>query len=424
MAYLNGTYTGDVKNGLPEGYGSFHSHDISYEGEWENGKPNGFGTYRHNDSTFAGQFVNGVWNGPGRLTTDSMTYEGFWKNGCFHGEGSYTDSAGDTWHGIWEEGKLAYGTRNDSSGIYTGTFNDSLAPSGYGQLTNTEKLFFHEGYWNQGKPNGFGLQVETGKKLQIGYWKKGKYLGEKMNYNASRVYGIDISRYQHKSHWVKKGKRRIKVGGNIDWNKLCITHLGATHNKNVMGEIKFPITFCFMKSTQGVKIFSNYYAQDSRNARKKGIKVGAYHFMSPMAGKPQADWFLKKTTILKEDLPPVLDVELTASQIKKMGGTEALFREMQAWLTEVEKATGKQPILYVSQRFIEEYLRFAPEKLLSYSVWIARYGEYRPYVRLLFWQLSPFGRVDGINGCVDIDIFNGSKEQFEQYVRSGYTIIP
>ena len=136
------------------------------------------------------------------------------------------------------------------------------------------------------------------------------------------------------------------------------------------------------------------------------------------------DWFLKKTTILKEDLPPVLDVELTAYQIAKMGGAEALFREMQVWLTEVEKATGKKPILYVSQRFIEKYLSHAPKKLLTYSVWIARYGEYRPYVKLLFWQLSPFGRVDGINGSVDIDVFNGSMEQFEQYVKSDYTVQP
>jgi lysozyme len=143
-----------------------------------------------------------------------------------------------------------------------------------------------------------------------------------------------------------------------------------------------------------------------------------------MKGKPQADWFLKKTTILKEDLPPVLDVELSSSQIAKMGGESVMFREMQAWLTEVERATGKKPILYVSQRFIEKYLRHAPQKLLSYNVWIARYGEYRPYVKLLFWQLSPFGRVEGINGNVDIDVFNGNQEQFDRYVSSNYTIQP
>ena len=424
MTFMNGVYTGDTADGLPHGYGSYHGKDISYEGEWQDGHPHGFGTYRHADSCYAGCFEKGEWSGPGRLTTAKTTYEGFWHKGHFQGEGIYIDSLGASWHGRWEQGKLSYGTRRDTAGIYTGTFNDSLAPSGYGQLVCEARLFFHEGYWNQGVPHGFGLQAETGENLRIGYWKNGKYLGEKMTYSASRVYGIDISRYQHKSQWVRRGKRRIRTGGSIDWNRLRITHLGTTNNRNAVEEINFPISFCFIKSTQGVRIYSSYYAQDANSARRRGIKVGAYHFMSPMAGKPQAVWFLKKTAILKEDLPPVLDVELSAAQIAKMGGTDALYREMQAWLTEVEKATGKKPILYVSQRFVEKYLRYAPSKLLTYSVWIARYGEYRPYVKLLFWQLSPFGRVDGINGCVDIDVFNGSREQFEQYIKSDYTTEP
>ena len=424
MPFGKGIYTGQLKNNLPEGFGRYQADGIYYEGEWKNGLPHGFGTYCHLDSCFAGQFEKGVWTGSGRLTTDSMTYEGFWKDGFFNGEGCYTDFSGTSWSGVWENGKLNYGVRIDSSGIYTGSFNDSLDPSGFGKLADLEKLFFYEGNWHEGKPHQFGLQVETGKNLRIGYWEHGAFLGEKMAYNSSRVYGIDISRYQHKAQWIKRGRRRIRTSGAINWNKLQITHLGTANNKNAVENISFPISFCFIKSTQGVRIYSNYYAQDAKNARSRGIKVGAYHFFSPMKGKPQADWFLKKTTILKEDLPPVLDVELSSSQIAKMGGESVMFREMQAWLTEVERATGKKPILYVSQRFIEKYLRHAPQKLLSYSVWIARYGEYRPYVKLLFWQLSPFGRVEGINGNVDIDVFNGNQEQFDRYVSSNYTIQP
>ena len=90
----------------------------------------------------------------------------------------------------------------------------------------------------------------------------------------------------------------------------------------------------------------------------------------------------------------------------------------------VEKATGKRPILYVSQRFIEKYLYDGPKEILTYNVWIARYGEYRPYIKLLYWQLSPYGRVKGIHGDVDINVFNGSKEQFEQYVNNGWADLP
>lgn len=48
-------------------------------------------------------------------------------------------------------------------------------------------------------------------------------------------------------------------------------------------------------------------------------------------------------------------------------------------------------------------------------VWIARYGEYKPDVKLTYWQLCPDGRVRGINGEVDINVFNGYATQFDDF---------
>ena len=56
----------------------------------------------------------------------------------------------------------------------------------------------------------------------------------------------------------------------------------------------------------------------------------------------------------------------------------------------------------------------------KYNVWIARYGQYRPDVRLLYWQLCPDGKVSGITGDVDINVFNGYKKQFEEFEKTGY----
>ena len=422
IPWMGGLYTGKISHDVPQGFGQLQKENSCYIGEWTNGKPDGFGKYLHQDTCYEGHFVQGKWEGQGKLTVSNGVFEGEWKNGFLHGKGSYTDSL-HVWSGTWKNGKPVYGTRRDADGIYTGAFNDSLAPSGYGKLADRDRLRIYSGYWNQGKPHQFGIQIESGENIRIGWWRNGRYLGEKMTYNTSRVYGIDISRYQHKRRLVRKGRRRYWVESPIEWDKLRITHLGAKHNKNVVGSIDFPVSFCFIKSTQGVRIRSKFYASDAHNARKRGIKVGAYHFMSPVSGKAQARWFLRNTHILQDDLPPVLDVELTAQQIAKMGGKTALYREIQAWMDEVERASGKRPILYVSQQFIEKYLHNGPAKLLSYNVWIARYGEYRPYVKLLYWQLSPFGRVKGIYGEVDINVFNGSKEQFEQYVGSGFADI-
>jgi lysozyme len=51
-------------------------------------------------------------------------------------------------------------------------------------------------------------------------------------------------------------------------------------------------------------------------------------------------------------------------------------------------------------------------------VWIARYGEYKPDVKLAVWQLSPNGRVDGIHGEVDINVFNGYQSQFDEFIKN------
>ena len=38
-----------------------------------------------------------------------------------------------------------------------------------------------------------------------------------------------------------------------------------------------------------------------------------------------------------------------------------------------------------------------------------------PVVHLVYWQLCHDGRVQGIQGEVDINVFNGYKEVFEEF---------
>jgi lysozyme len=90
---------------------------------------------------------------------------------------------------------------------------------------------------------------------------------------------------------------------------------------------------------------------------------------------------------------------------------------MRVFLKNVELFTHVRPILYVSQQFVNRYLSAAPDLKHGYQVWIARYGEYKPDVKLAVWQLSPNGRVKGIHGEVDINVFNGYHTQFEQFLK-------
>lgn len=110
-----------------------------------------------------------------------------------------------------------------------------------------------------------------------------------------------------------------------------------------------------------------------------------------------------------------MDVEPSSAQIKKMGGVGVLFARVRTWLRIVERNTGVRPVLYISQTFVNRYLGAAPDLKHNYPIWIARYGEYKPDIRLVYWQLCPDGRVAGIHGHVDINVFNGYKDAFDAF---------
>jgi lysozyme len=308
---------------------------------------------------------------------------------------------------MWNADTLQTGVRIDSAGIYAGQFNSRMMAEGHGCYRAFDGSFY-EGHWMNDVREGFGFMVTT-RNIQTGIWRKGRFFGERMMHTSNRIYGIDISRYQH-----EKGRRRF----GIDWSRLRITHLGRRIKGNISGVVDYPVRFVYIKSTQGTTIRNQYYASDYMKARRCGIPVGTYHFFSTVKdGRAQAHYYLDHTLFKKGDLPPVLDVEPSDAQIRKMGGTAVLLREMREWIETIERRLHVRPILYVNQRFINDHLSAAPDLMENYLIWIARYGEYKPGVHLALWQLSADSKVDGIQTDVDVNVFNGYEPQWLEFLR-------
>ncbi len=366
------------------------------------------GIVRKGDYCYRGQLSDGKYDGYGVLTyKDSTVYSGQWRAGKRHGKGTVTDSEGNRIYGTWKADTLVSGTTADSLGTYSGEFGKSLKPEGHGIYTGTDGSYYN-GNWSDGQRSRFGCAVSASGKVQTGEWKQGKYRGERLTYTSERIYGIDISRYQH-------GRGRKKYA--INWKNMRIVHLGGISRKKISGAVSYPISFVYIKSTEGASVRNPYFPSDYRLARRNGIRCGAYHFFSPKTpAARQAYYFLRHSRFSKGDFPPVLDVEPTASQVRKMGGTAAMFNRIRTWLNIVYRRTGRRPILYVSQQFVNKYLPSAPDLIRNYKVWIARYGEYKPDVKLVFWQLCPDGRVSGIRGNVDINVFNGYHDQYREFL--------
>ena len=340
----------------------------------------------------------------------SVRNVGHWKGYSREGATIVLDTLGRTILGNSRDNSLEVGIRLDSIGTYYGEFNHDKA-DGHGAYQTPDGSYF-EGHWEADRRNGFGLELLTPNgqepRLKVGEWEKDKFQGERMRYTTERIYGIDIARYQH-----GKGRRPVA----IQWNKLRITHVGKHGSHNVSGTADYPISFVYIKSTEGISVRNKFYSGDYVQARKYGIRTGAYHFWSVRtSGASQAEFFLKHTRFNKGDLPPVLDIEPTKAQIAQMGGAESMFRHIRTWLKMVEQKVGVKPVLYVNQMFVNNYLVKEDDLKRNYSVWIARYSEYKPDIRLTYWQLCPDGRVSGIQGDVDINVFNGYKSQFETYL--------
>ena len=110
------------------------------------------------------------------------------------------------------------------------------------------------------------------------------------------------------------------------------------------------------------------------------------------------------------DLPPVLDVEHKNPEQT----TEEFQQDVLSWLHIVEDRYHVKPILYTYYKFKEKYLSDA--RFDGYPYWIAHYyvdkmeykGEWK------FWQHTDAGRLPGIKGYVDFNIYNGSYYDLKQ----------
>lgn len=164
------------------------------------------------------------------------------------------------------------------------------------------------------------------------------------------------------------------------------------------------ISFAFVKATEGMQMYDTLYCHNWDAMRAAGVKRGAYHFYRPAApAEIQAANFMFWVELEHGDLPPVLDVEVIDGVSKKQ-----LLTGVKTWLSLVEIHYGVKPILYTNLKLYNQLLAgHFPE----HPIWIARYNTRQPTLAdgrdWQFWQYGNRGRLDGVHGHVDFNVFNG-----------------
>lgn len=195
------------------------------------------------------------------------------------------------------------------------------------------------------------------------------------------VHGIDVSHHQKK----------------ILWDSVATTH----------------INFAYVKASEGITWQDSLFQTNWQELHRIGLHSGAYHFFRPdYDGKEQAENYLQQVQLQPGDLAPVLDVEVIDHASKV-----TLLKEMYAWLYWVELRTGIKPVIYTNQKFYNKYLS---GYFTDYPLWIARYHTKTPLLvdgrEWNFWQYGNRGRIKGIEGDVDFNVFSGDLVDFESFL--------
>lgn len=194
--------------------------------------------------------------------------------------------------------------------------------------------------------------------------------------------------YPKTSHYPIRGIDVSHHQGKIEWNKMQEENLH----------------FAYIKATEGGNFKDPEFIKNWNEASNVGLLRGAYHFFT--FGKPgieQARNFISTVPVDPDSLPPVIDFEFVGNS--KRPAKAIILKELFILIRELEGTYGKTPILYITYDSYNKYLKGQTGK---YKVWIRDIysnPNMPDGINWTFWQYSGHGRVKGIKGPVDLNVF-------------------
>lgn len=159
--------------------------------------------------------------------------------------------------------------------------------------------------------------------------------------------------------------------------------------------------------TEGGLFLDEAFAQNLQGALDAGLEVGVYFFsqaVTPEEAVEEADYVLEVLNGQELAFPVAFDWESISGDEARTDGLdgETMTRCAAAFCKRVQDA-GYQPAVYFNRT--QGYLRYDLRELTDYKLWLAEYAAVPDfYYHFDLWQYSHTGRVDGIEGDVDLDL--------------------
>ena len=194
--------------------------------------------------------------------------------------------------------------------------------------------------------------------------------------------GIDVSSHQ----------------GLIDWERVSTT------------TTSFAVIRCGVSIGYGFQK-DRYFEENYAGARKAGLDVGCYLYTDAVNEEQMKTDISAALAVLdgrELQMPLFLDIE-TAAQ-KRMFDF-ALTRIAADGCGQIEEA-GYKAGVYSNYHFLRRELNSSSLVRKGYTLWMARYPligapvnpEKYDFSRFAYWQYSDSGKIDGIEGPVDLNV--------------------
>ncbi len=172
--------------------------------------------------------------------------------------------------------------------------------------------------------------------------------------------------------------------------------------------------FVFIKASEGKTYRDPAFGRNYRGARDAGLKVGAYHFFrNNRTGQEQADNFLTAIRGAALDLPVVIDLEDDWGNGLVASRETALQRVLE--MIAILKDRGYDVMIYTNKDGYEKYYK---GMLGDCDLWLCSFTSPDLLTDMphRFQQVSHEGEVAGVTGDVDLNVFRGSKREWNRFL--------
>ncbi len=170
------------------------------------------------------------------------------------------------------------------------------------------------------------------------------------------------------------------------------------------------IEFVIIKASEGGTFKDRKFVDNVRNARRAGMKIGAYHFFRfDTPGYIQGLNFANSIHGRSLDLPAVIDIEeFTNPNLQTTKLVMSRVTEMADYL----EKRGYRVMLYTNKK---GHARFIKGQLATYPLWLCSLGTTPEGIDCDLWQATHHGRIDGVDHDVDINVFTGTRSGWDRF---------